>query len=417
MSALRRPRVVVRQVAALCVSAAVPAVLVFVGGHRGVHMARNLLIPGAGLVDHWPVVAALFMAATLLATVLWLRWGAGWIVGMLMLVSTVLSGVVAGTTHDGSTASMVGRGAHEFPFVVLVLAGITWARTAVARMPGLRWLTARRHRRREGLEDLVTLGPVDRCRAVSLLVLAGRPGGEFVSVVMADDVRRRARRVGAVARLRVAGDPFRRDHAHARSAMLLCAPSREAVELLAEEAGQALLGAVPSEPSWVRPLDATLCAIALEQAGYGDQATRWGKALDTTFGLRRGHRPAWCWTPLQVAAGSAPLWEHAAVTALAAHRGWIDTQDWSAIRQRVLGAAARGGDHADDERLIAAGRMWLSLVDDDQAAEIVRRGVVNRDPLAIALDLLACRMRDDVCAAPLPQATANLAEKNERGAT
>jgi len=73
----------------------------------------------------------------------------------------------------------------------------------------------------------------------------------------------------------------------------------------------------------------------------------------------------------------------------------VGDEDWSALRRRALGAAARGTEHPEDERLIAAARVWLACVDDPEAQRIVLRPGVRRDPLACALDRLAAQLCDN----------------------
>ncbi|MEZ5215251.1 MAG: hypothetical protein R2705_01595 [Ilumatobacteraceae bacterium] len=151
-----------------------------------------------------------------------------------------------------------------------------------------------------------------------------------------------------------------------------------------------------SEPTWVRPLDATLAALALQRVAPSSMAlARFEALIRGDLGVRRGrgsrpgHRPAWYWTPLGIAAGSAPAWEHAVCSALAHWAGWVGERDWAALRARSLGAAARGATDPEDERLVAAARLWLCFVDDPEAHGIVHRPGVRRDPLACALDSLA----------------------------
>ena len=84
-----------------------------------------------------------------------------------------------------------------------------------------------------------------------------------------------------------------------------------------------------------------------------------------------------------------PPWEHAVTTALARAEGWIGDDDWAALRAAALGASARGTAHPDDERTIAAARVWLRFVDDEQAARLLARPTVAHDPLAVALDCYA----------------------------
>ncbi|WP_179469742.1 hypothetical protein [Mycolicibacterium vinylchloridicum] len=215
-----------------------------------------------------------------------------------------------------------------------------------------------------------------------------------LDVLGSPEVRRRARRVGAVARWRFTGDPLRADHAHTRAAMMMCGLlDATGIEQLTADARRCRVGVPCSEPTWVRPLDATLVAVALEDAQDSAAAQRWRLALAGPFAIRRGHRPAWWWSPLGLSAGKCRDWEHALVTAIAHSRGWTDQQDWPALRQRVLGAAARGSERSDDERLVAAGRVWLNFVDDPAAAAVLYRPTVEHDPLAAAIDRLAEHLR------------------------
>lgn len=386
---------------ALVASLAVPAGLVLGLGHRGVHMARNVLVPGAGLVDEHLAIGIGFVVLGIVATVAWLRWGADWTVLGVVVGAMAASAALTGSPHAAAAAGQVVwrpiAAAHEFPLVVLVIGALSWLRSLVGRVPVVGRVLSRRHRSRTGVGDLGALGPVDRCRAAAVLALAGSVTPEVRDGVVAGDVASRARRVGLVARGRRAGDPFRRDHAHARAARsLVGALDPASTERWAADARHNLLGVPCSEPGWVRPLDGTLSALALARAGHAEAAARWSKALHAELGLRRGHRPAWWWTPLGVGAGAAPAWEHAAATGLARAAGLLgDERDWTALRARALGAAARGGEQPDDERLIAGARVWLALVDDPEAARIVARPGVRRDPLACALDRLAAALTAD----------------------
>jgi hypothetical protein len=263
----------------------------------------------------------------------------------------------------------------------------------LGRVPGFRWIGGRRVADTDE-RSLRDLAPVDRCRAVALLSLAGAAGPDARAAIREPDVVRRARRVGFAARLRCGGDPFRVDHAHARAALALTGQlDSAAMDRFAADASRSRGGVPASEPGWIRTLDATLAAAALDHLGDEAAPRRWSEMLDGPLALRRGHRPAWWWSPLGVAAGRSLDWEHAAATAIAFERGWIGDRDWSALRKRVLGAAARGSARRDDERLIAAGRLWVALVDDPAAERIVSRPAVRHDPIAVALDRLATHLR------------------------
>ena len=221
-----------------------------------------------------------------------------------------------------------------------------------------------------------------------------------------DAVVTRARRIGLFARGR-RGDPFAVDHAAARAALALTGRLDDAaMARFADDARGAAAGVPASEPTWVRPLDATLAAIALQAAGHDAAGRRWAAMLAGPFALRHGHRPGAWWTPLGIRLGSAPVWEHAATSALARAHGWCDDADWRVLRPRLLGAAARGTAVAVDERSIAAARLWLVFVDDEQAARILARPTVHRDPLAVALDRLATTLAATSAHSAAPAASA-----------
>ena len=129
------------------------------------------------------------------------------------------------------------------------------------------------------------------------------------------------------------------------------------------------LGVPASEPGWVRLLDGTLAALALERPATRGAASGGRPSLDGPFRLRRGHRPAAFWTPLGVRGPRGATWEHAAATGLARAAGWIATDDdWQAVRTRTLAAAARGTRSpttSDSWRPVGSG---CRFVDDPQAA-------------------------------------------------
>lgn len=372
-----------RRVVVLAASLALPALLVFGFGHRGQHMARNLLVPGAGLWEEHLWVGLAFTVGMVAATVAWVRWGADWTVAAVVGGAVVASALWAPGGHDAPAAASPftpARAAHEFPLVVLVVGALSWMRSLTARVPLLRRLGARRPRR---------VRAVDHARAVAVAQAAGAAEEAAVPADMAL-LARRARRVGLAARFRVGGDPFRRDHAAARAALAMAGLLEpDGLTRFVADADRAALGVPCSEPGWVRPLDGTLVAIALSRAGHEPAATRWKAALAHEFGLRKGCRAGWWWSPLGLGAGSMPPWEHAVTTALARAEGWIGDDDWAALRAAALGASARGTAHPDDERTIAAARVWLRFVDDEQAARLLARPTVAHDPLAVALDCYA----------------------------
>jgi hypothetical protein len=358
---------------ALGVTALVPIALTLGFGHRGAHMARSILVPGAGLYDERLAAGLALTALAVVATIAWLRWGVDWSLAAVIVLAVVVSGLLA---EDAHPAAELQQAAHEFPLVVLVLGALGWARSLVRRVPLVNRIRLRPRQR--------ALPPVDRCRAAAIAALAGAPVD--LATIEAPDVAARARRIGLVARGRRGGDPFRVDHAHARAALALTGRlDDEQLARFRSDAAASWAGVPCSEPGWVRLLDGTLAALAT-----GD-AVRWRELLDGSLQLRRGHRPAWVWTPLGIAAARADEWEHAAATALARANHWIGDADWIAIRQRALGAAARGTANRADERLIAAARIWVALVDDEVAARVLARPTVRHDGVAIALDAFAHR--------------------------
>jgi hypothetical protein len=385
------PDTTMRRWIVLAAVALLPAVLVVVLGHRGVHAARSMLVPGAGLLETEPVVAALCMVAAAVATVAWVRWGVDWSVVLVVGCAMAASAAWGTSVHVASTT--VSRASHEFPLVLVVAGLIGWARVALAGVPGFRWLAGRRRTGTPTLQ-LGDLPPTDRSRAISFLALAQAAGPDAAAEAHAPDIARRARRVGLVARARRGGDPFRVDHAHARAALALTGGLDPAARgRFVDDSRRSRAGVPASEPGWVRLLDATLAAAAIDDLGEAACTLRWQTMLAGHLHLRRGHRPAWWWSPLGVAAGRCLDWEHAAATAVAHERGWIGADDWPALRQRVLGAAARGNSRRDDERLIAAGRVWLELVDDPGAGRVLSRPTICHDPLAVAIDTFARHLR------------------------
>jgi hypothetical protein len=385
-----------RRVVTAAVSLTITALLAFALGDPGAHMAQNLVIPGVGLLEVSVALAVVVLVATTAAIVVWVTWGIDWLPAAIVLCSTVAAGLLTGDHPAPVTRAadeLVGvAAAHEFPLVVLVVGGIMWMRTAVGRLPGLRRVTARRSRTvaaAPGLDGIGALAPLDRSRAAAIAALTGPVPSTVSDAAASSAVVTRARRIGLIARGR-RGDPFAVDHAAARAALALTGQLDDAaMARFADDAHAAVAGVPASEPTWVRPLDATLAALALHRAGHGEAGRRWAAMLAGPLALQGGHRPGAWWTPLGIRLGSASVWEHAATSALARANGWCDDADWHVLRPRLLGAAARGTSVAADERSIAAARLWLVHVDDEQAARILARPTVHRDPIAVALDRLA----------------------------
>lgn len=374
-------------VVSLCASVAI----VVVWGHSGAHAVQNAVVPGLGWYERsLPLAVAVFVLTTA-AVVLWVQWGVDWLPAMVTVVSSVAAGLFGNVPAATSHGLRALPAAHEFPLVVVVVSAIVWLRGAVGRVPGVGRLVQRRAARTPD-PGFAGLSTPDRARAAAIAALAGT---DVATVAAATDpqVARRARRIGLLARGRHGVDPFVVDHAAPRAALALTGQlSDEAWARFRDDATRAGAGVPASEPTWVRPLDATLAAVALGVGGHTAAGEAWASMLAGPLALRRGHRPACWWTPLGVRIGSAPLWEHAAATAIARAHGWCGDDDWAALRPQLLGAAARGSSAPADERAIAAGRLWLVHVDDEQAARILARPTVRRDALAVALDRLSTRL-------------------------
>jgi hypothetical protein len=375
-------------------------------GHRGTHIALNLFLPGAGLFGVNTIGAIAFVTLTVLALAAWMRWGLDWpLLGLLAAAMVVCALAV----HDAppplravAASPPIQRSSHEFPLVIIIVGTLSRLGRVLRRLPGVAALQRRRAARADGLGALGRLEVVDRCRTASIAALAATTtpdAAPLADAVTAPDVVRRARRIGVVARGRLGGDPLRVDHAHARSALALTGQLDPARRDRFVGDGERTIAGVPcSEPGWIRPLDASLAAATLQRIGRPDPSPRLRAFYSAHLRLVRGHRPAAWWTPLGIPVGRCATWEHAASTGIARALGALGDEDWAALRTRALAAAARGTRDPHDERLIAAARVWLALVDDPPAAAIMSRPTVRHDPLAVALDRLADRLRSDPAA-------------------
>jgi hypothetical protein len=402
-----------RRVVVTVVSLTLAAVLAFGTGHAGEHALQNLIVPGLGLYETGLVAGVAVFVLAVAAVVWWVQWGVDWAPAAVVVGSSIAAAVVAEGHHATATAATaataaaaagpaVARAAHEFPLVVVVVTGVVWLRGVVRRLPVVRSIASRRVHRAaaDGSADpAAAMSVVDRPRAAALMAMGAASADEReASLRVATDpaVVRRAVRIGVAARARSPRRGLAVDHAAPRAALLLSgALDHDAVTHFLDDCRRSRAGVPASEPTWVRLLDGTLAAVAARTAGDDEAPARWAAMLAGPLALRRGHRPVCWWTPLGVRIGSAPLWEQTAATAIARAQGWIGDDDWAVLRPRLLGAAARGVAHIDDERAIAAGRLWLACVDDEQAARILTRPTVQHDPLAVALDRLATRVAAD----------------------
>ncbi len=187
---------------------------------------------------------------------------------------------------------------------------------------------------------------------------------------------------------------MRHDNAHARAALALTGRlDPGALAAFRADGTRSPLGVPASEPTWVRLLDGTLAAIALDRLGDPDVARRWQAVLDGPLRLRHGRRHSAVHVPTLLRLTTAVTWEHAAATALARTCGWIGDGDWDVLRRPGLGAAARGGRRIEDARLVAATRIWAQLLGDAEAITILSRPTRSTDPIAVSLDAVHDRVR------------------------
>ena len=364
-------------------------------GERVTMLARSLAFPGIGFVEWQPLLASFTIMAGVGAMIAWLRWGADWLLLALWLGAAAVTWFVVPLHHDVPAAGVDGvrilRASHEFAVVLVLMAVVGRARVAWASSwPGSSARAARRSGGASATSSTVLQASVvDRTRAAAIVALTDVDRPAAGEVLGSADVLRRAGRIGRVARLRVGGDPLRADQAAARAGLALAGgltPPRLAA--FRDESRRRMTGVPASEPTWVRPLDGTLAALALEQLGEHECVERWRRTFDRHFGLRHGRRRGALHTPSMLTIGTATSWEHAASSVLARRAGWIGDEDWPHLRRRCLGAAARGAHSAEDARLVAAGRLWARLVGDGEAVRILGRPSELGDALARALDAL-----------------------------
>lgn len=361
----------------------VDVLLVFGVGHRGVHAFRSLILPGAGLYDHNHLyIGIAFTVLALLATLSWLQWGTDIILIAVVLTAVITSALVDPNIHSSST---VQQSAHEFPLIIVIAGALSWIRVAF----GKTGLVRKVPQHLDGIAHINSLPPVQRCQAATIAELAG------VSVEIATaDIDTRARRINLFARGKVTTPPYFRYHSYARTMKLARGEaSVDEIDAFITESRNSPLGVPDSEPTWSRFLDSTLAAIAMHKAGETHAVETWSRAMNTHFAPRKGHRPSSIWTPLAIRMTHAAPWEHATATALAHAEGLLDSSDWQYVRKSSLGAAARGARTTHDQRLVAAGRMWATMLKDEAASHILNKPAIGSDPMAAALNAYAQSLR------------------------
>jgi hypothetical protein len=386
---VRRRRLVGFSAVGLLLCVDVFATGIFGGGERTLAVIRTVVLPGLPFLEWHLSLGIAAVAAALAAIGAWLRWGVDWLVFLVMTICLLLAGFVMPLHHEPPEVRYVVSASHEFTVVLVVFALVARLRLVIARLPGTGWVKSR-------LPKGLLFPAVDTARAAAIASInsANRDGArEWL-----DDARllRRAASVNRWARFRTRGDTLDGAHAPLRAALSLSGAMTPASQrAFLDEARSRIAGVPDSEPTWIRPLDGTLAALALQDLGADDCVARWRWIFRTRFALRHGRRPAALHTPSMLSIGAARSWEHAAATAVAHQAGWIDAEDWSYLRPRCLGAAAGNADDSETMRLIAAGRVWAALRGDSEAIEIFSRRTLTDDALARVLDELASAIRSD----------------------
>lgn len=386
----------------------------FGGSERTLAIVRSIVLPGLPFLEWHLGIGLASIAVALAAVAAWLRWGADWMPVLVIVLAVCVAAFVMPLHHGDSppvhehpddhgsghgshhadegsqvpaSGAMTGTidpilASHEFTIVLVVFAFFARLRLLLGRVPGLStWITR--------LWPAAAFDAVAETRATALRSLAGPDDApwwqQHRSSLMA-----RAVRINRLARWRWTGNPLNGAHAPLRAALLLANQlDEQQSRVLQAEAAAAIPGVPDSEPTWVRPLDSLLCALALQKAGDADALPRWQLAFERHFPLHHGRRPGALHRPSLLAVGAMPDGEHALVTALARSHGLLDNADWRSLRGRCLGTAARGEGDVEALRFIAAGRWWARLENDAEAEAILAKRSLRGDRFTDAVLMLA----------------------------
>lgn len=413
---IRNRRAVGFAVLALIVGIDIFATGFFGGSERALAMARTIVLPGLPSLEWNWVIGVATVAATLFAIYAWMRWGMDWLLLLVVAASLAVAtfvmpihehGVEAEAHHHAQldreampakfapgsqyhetmfdraeTPEFVHAG-HEFLIVLVIFTALAKLRLFLSGYFNNDWFN-------RFIPDSVTFPARDVVQASAFLALAD-PGDASLRGGLSDwRVVQRARRINWWARLRRWNDPLEEDHAPTRAALALAGLlSEDQQQRLREEAAGRIAGVPDSEPSWIRPLDGMLAAIALKRMGETECVERWVHVFQTCLTLHGGRRSAALHRPSMMAIGTAPAWEQAAAAALAFREGWIGDEDWTALRGLCLGAAAGGDIRSEAIRLVAAGQLWAVLTGDEEALKLLRRRTFHQDNIASAIAVLS----------------------------
>lgn len=383
------------------------------GSERTLAMVRSIVLPGLPFLEWHAGIGLATITLALVSISAWLRWGMDWLPVVVMAGSIVVAAWVMPLHHDPESIPQVhdphyhesnhnqdhhaivapadGIGlqstrviapvlaSHEFTIILVIFAFLARLRLLLGRLPVLSaWI--KRHFPAAGFDA------VDTARTAAIRALGGSPKpADWTS----DHPRllQRARRINQFARWRFGGDPLSGSHAATRAALCLMDDlTDQQRRTMQDEASVSPAGILDSEPTWVRPLDAMLVALALHRSGNVEVLRRWEHTFEHHFPLRHGRRAAVLHRPTMLALGTLEPWAQATLMALRQELGWVTGDEWSSLRQLCLGIAARGAEDAASERLIAAGRWCAQLVKDEEALTILGRRTLRGDDLALAID-------------------------------
>lgn len=360
----------------------------FGGDERTLAVVRSIVLPGLPFLE-WSLPAGILtVCITLFAVFAWLRWGMDWLPLAVMFVCVGIAALFMPVHHahlaDVHHRLRVLTASHEFAIVLVLFGLVSRIKQILKRIPGIGGL-------RRLMPEALTFPAVDVAREMVVRLYSGVEHGAVAGDLPLTSLLARARRVNAWARFRLQGDCLRLAHAPLRAMMLqagMLNPTQ--TQAFVSECRQSLSGVPDSEPTWVRPLDGMLAALALDALGEDDAIERWMKVFETRFPLQHGRRAGAMHSPSMITIGTCPLWQHAASSAIARQKGWLRADDdWAHLRAKCLGAAASGGSDAESLRFIAAGRLWAKLTNDSEATEILERRTLTGDSLAEAFDSLS----------------------------
>ena len=351
------------------------------GPDRWVAVTRNLLFPGLGLLETNATLGLAFVALALFALLMWVRWGAAWMVAAVWLSGVIVAlAVVAPTSPQAAAPIAVARPAPCRSWSAPTSSPRSCSSWLLSLGRGPGWLDSRASarscvgvgaagrkvsKRWPALPRSIALGPRRSWPSSQRLGADVPDPAAIVAEVQAPDMARRAKRVALVARWHLGGDPL-------RGTTPRCAPRwpsgarsrRSRWRISAPMPATNGPACPPASPGGCGCWTARSPRSPSTRSASRRRSERWQVVTGSVFALRGGHRPSCAYAPLAVAGPWAPD-----VGARGRH---CPRRSHGARRSRTgppcasarLGAAARGPSRPDDERLIAAGRIHARLAGD-----------------------------------------------------